>query len=558
MINKIFDSQLLWIVIILGLITSCEQEDNIIGSSIVGGNAANFEQAYIDLTATTMGGDTIRSDRGAQINATIGAFSDPVFGMSKSSYYTQVRLGSLNPQFGENAEVDSVVLSIPVYAKTDTITFSRKLYNTSYVLKKENNDCSISETRKQYLKNVEYKMDSVYGDRNANMTLNVYRVTENMGTIDSVYYSNKNFNVGELFGSKTINDNVIRTTIVQYIEKNGDSNSNAKKDSTVIYDDRMPMIKVRLDGMKSFVQNEIVNKQGSANLSDQISFISNVLKGIKIEVAENNGFVFNIIPSNMSLIAYVSSKNPQFVDANGNGVHDDDEGCTVSTVLPKKQDVFNFMVGSSLTSNSSNYYNVTQNEIKNTNGTIQNVSSVAYLKGMGGAKVKLSLKPEQVEQIRDNIKNKGWVINEAHIKVYPETGIQAGRALPTNLHLYNYTQKSVLSDYGSAVTPKEYSEIQAFPYVQIAPPYNQNEGYYMLRCTEFFKNIVEKNAPIDELMLEMGAFVGYNVSEYFYRPSSPFASDRIFNPYRLAIVGPNPDGGNMSKKLQLEIYYSKK
>ncbi len=46
----------------------------------------------------------------------IGAFSEPVFGGQKVSYFTQVRLSSYNPDFGKNPVVDSVVLTLkPLY-----------------------------------------------------------------------------------------------------------------------------------------------------------------------------------------------------------------------------------------------------------------------------------------------------------------------------------------------------------------------------------------------------------------------------------------------------------
>lgn len=553
MINKIFDSQFLWIIVLLGFITSCEQEDNLVGYNIVGDNAAHFQKTYVGLSTENILADTLRSDRKLQVNGTIGAFSDPLFGTTKSAFYSQVRLGTLNPQFGQDAKVDSVVLSIPVYAiSSDSVDYQRKLYKTQYTLDHKDGKCTIKDTLTQYMKTVKYKMDSVYGNRDATMTLKVHRVIENMGSIDSTYFSNRNFETGELFGSKTIDDKVVRNTIIQY-------NSNSKKDSTVVSQDVSPVIKFNLEGMRALVQEEIVNKKGSANLSDQISFITNVLKGIKIDVAENDGFIFNIVPSEISLVAYISSKNPSFIDQNGNGINDDDEACAVSTVKPRVTETLNFIVGSSTVVNSNKFYNVTQNAIQNFGGSMQSGTgnqSVAYLKGMGGAKLILALNPTQIEEIRDNIRNKGWVINEAHIKVFPASNAQGGLPLPRYLHLYNHSQNTVISDYQSAIASIDFPKQQGFPYAQISIPYDKEKGYYLLRCTEFIKNIVENNEPIDDLMLEMGNFIGMGPNDVFFKPSSPFYSDRLYNPYRLAITGANPVSNNADKKLQLEIYYS--
>ncbi|MGI9526190.1 MAG: DUF4270 family protein [Weeksellaceae bacterium] len=555
MIKKVFGSQVVWILVMLGVVISCEQEDNLVGYNIVGDNAANLEKAYVTLSTHNILADTVRSDRYMQTNATIGVFNDPVFGMAKSSYYSQVRLGTLNPKFDDNARVDSVVLSLPVYAITkDTVSYSRKLTNTLYTLSKKDNNCSIQDTLTQYLRSVTYKMDSLYGNDKANMTLRVHQVTENMGTIDSVYYSNKTFKTGALFGSKLINNEVLRNTLVQY-------RTSVAKDSTIVSEDKSPSIKLKLDGMRDFVQNHIVDQQGSSNLSDQISFISNVLQGIKIDVAENDGFIFNISPSDLKLTAYISSKNEAFTDQNGNGIDDSDEACGVSVIKPRKTETFELIVGSSLSNQSSKYYNVSQNAIAHTNGSMQSGANMntAYLQGMGGAKLKLSLDPSQIEMIRDNVKNKGWVVNEAHIKVFPATSTQNGLALPKYLNMYNATNKTVLPDYGANPTSSNPSDLQTgFPYQQISLPYNSEKGFYLLRCTQFIKNMVEKNESIDDLMLEMGNYVGLSPQELFDRPTSPFNTDRLYNPYRLAIFGSNPNDADTAKKLQLEIYYSTK
>jgi len=42
----------------------------------------------------------------------LGKYNDPIFGVSKASIYTQLRLSAANPSFGTNAQLDSVVLSL--------------------------------------------------------------------------------------------------------------------------------------------------------------------------------------------------------------------------------------------------------------------------------------------------------------------------------------------------------------------------------------------------------------------------------------------------------------
>lgn len=556
MIKRNFNWALLTgILMLLGFI-GCEQEDRFVGSNVVGDGSAQFHRAYVDLLAQTLGPDTLRADRSSLQNATIGAYDEPVLGRNKSYFYSQVRLGVTNPEFGENAVVDSVILSIPVFAQTtDTLATERRLVSTNYSIENNDTGCSITDTLSIYQTRFKFAMDSIYGNRNSVMTLQVYRVTESLQTVDSARYSNQAPATGELFGSGQINSEVFRSYTSQFRSINSDN------DSTVLASDTSAAIRLHLNGMKDFVQQNVVNMEGSVDLGDQISFINNVLKGIRIGVAEDNGFLFNFNPSNISITAYVSADNPDFTDANGNGIHDSEENCPVGVMKPRVTTEFNFITGSSMASESgSKFYNVVNSYIDNGPGTVmynQTGQPVNYIEGMGGAKVRLSLNPQQIEAIRDSVRNNDWVISQAHFKVYPDLSAQGNWPIPQYLHAYNFTRKALLPDYGNPTTIATENP-QAFPFVQISRPYDYDQGYYMLRVTEFIKNIIEDNEPVDDLAIAMGNYIGSSTADYFYVPRDAYFTSQVFNPYRLAIVGTNPSGANEAKKLRLEIFYNKR
>lgn len=101
--------------------------------------------------------DSIRTDE-TSYNL-LGYYNDPVFGKHTAGFYTQIRLSSNAPSFGENPHVDSLVLSL------------------------------------------RYK--SYYGDTLAPQSIKVYRIAEDIYK-DSSYYSNRELHItGELLGSKT-------------------------------------------------------------------------------------------------------------------------------------------------------------------------------------------------------------------------------------------------------------------------------------------------------------------------------------------------------------------
>ncbi|MDO5656496.1 MAG: DUF4270 family protein [Flavobacteriaceae bacterium] len=554
MIKRNYGWALLTGLIMIFSLMSCEQEDRFVGYNVVGEGAAGFHNAYVELLATTLGPDTLRTDRKLLQNAVIGVYDEPILGKNKAYFYSQVRLGTLNPQFGTNAVVDSVVLLIPAYSKkNDTIATEHRLINTRYGLSNTDNSCTVTDTIYTYETRRKFRLDSIYGNRNSVMTLQVHRVTQSLQSIDSAKYSNQSHSIGELFGSMQFNAEA-------FTRSTADVHSSSRSDSTLLVNELNPVVRMKLDGMKDFVQQNIVGAQGSSSLGDQVSFLNQVLQGIRIGVAEENGFLLTFNPANINLIAYISSDNASFTDENGNGIDDTEEDCPVHTIKPRKNETLNFIIGSSLSEMSgSKYYNVVYSQIFNEAGSVvynQTNQPVNYLEGMGGAKVKLSLDPQQIEAVRDSVRNNNWVISQAHFKVYPDLSAQGSWPIPQYLHVYNYTNGKLIPDYG---TPQGFTSgnVQAFPFLQISQPYDATKGYYLLRVTEFIKNIVEGNAAIDDLALNMGNYIGNSGSDYFYSPPNAWFSNQAYNPFRLAITGTHPSS-NPSHKLQLEILYNKR
>lgn len=111
----------------------------------------------ISLVTYTVLEDSLRTDETAY--NLLGSYFDPIFGRHTAGFYTQVRLSSNAPSFGNAPVLDSIVLSLAY--------------------------------------------QSYYGDTLAPQSVKVYRVNENFYK-DSSYYSNQELQItGELLGSKT-------------------------------------------------------------------------------------------------------------------------------------------------------------------------------------------------------------------------------------------------------------------------------------------------------------------------------------------------------------------
>lgn len=535
-------------LISLAVFTACEQEDKYVGSAIVGDNAAQFNIAHVDVTATTLPSDTIKTNREMLFNAVIGVFDDAVFGKSKSSYYTQVRLSELSPEFGGNPIVDSVILSIPTfYNKKDTLEHENYLFKKTYKVKvSDDKSCEITDTVYHYRNDIKYRIDSIYGKKDSQITLKVERVTESMKITDSIKYSNMNLATSETFGEKKIDNKAWLRQVITYLKKD------KKGDSAVILDDKKPIIRIKLDNLKAFMQNNVFNEAASSNLGDQVSFINNVLQGIKISAVEENGFLLNFNPSEMKLTAYYTTDNDKFVDENNNGVHDEEENCPEQQTLKRINKSFDFIVGNTtrIPQRSIADYNVAFSSFEHSGGSLDYTNSQTnYVAGLGANKIKIEFNKTQMEAIKDSILNNNWVITEAHFKVFPDNNIQGDLPIPTYLYSYNYTENKLLPDFGLG---NNNSGFGGFPANTINVAYDKEKGYYMLRVTKFIKDVLEENVSLDDLAIEMGSYLLLDSG----KPKDAFYSNRVFNPFRLAIKG--PESLDNDKKLQLEIYYNKK
>lgn len=146
---RIFGAKL-FLILLAGIsisITSCD-ESSVIGLDVQPPNDL-LNVSYIDTTTLitkTMLVDSLRSDETiialANIsngtpgeNVLIGNYTDPVFGKTTASLYTQVKLSSINPLFGTSPTVDSVVLSLvygpSYYGKTQHVPQNVNVYQVS-------------------------------------------------------------------------------------------------------------------------------------------------------------------------------------------------------------------------------------------------------------------------------------------------------------------------------------------------------------------------------------------------------------------------------------------
>lgn len=479
------------------LLWNCESEADNLGSQFFNG-ADGTVQTYPVIAYNVNNNDSIRSDASKLSNASLGAFTEPAFGTQKASYVTQVRLGSYAPDFGKNAVVDSVVMVMrPSYAadSATTKTYEDYTYPDGNPAKKVVNLYPVTR----------------YGKRNSKMTINIHEVTEFLGGAAEAVYSNRKVATGSLIGSKVFDGSITSVKIT----KKSDNSDLLSRDAS---------LRIGLD--KDFFQNKIVTKAGAAELSDASNFIR-YFKGLKISVAENDGFMFNFNPNDITMVMYYKYDNTS-------------NGTTTRT-----QGTFSFDLGATNAHFSQIDYDRKGSAVGAATYDAVAGEEKLFVQGMGGPGFGIKIPAETVSKIKELYKKENIAILSAKIKVFTDkTAWNNSYAKPA---YFTVKQKDSL---GFTADMKAMIGNPAFNLVK-ANKLNENPAYYEITITQSFKNMIEKEAANSDFIMNIGSYELAQNGAY----QGQAYNTRVYTPHRVVLVGTQPGNANSA---QLNIIYTKK
>ncbi len=506
-------------------LTSCEDEIGL-GSGLVGGDAEGNVTSY-DVLAYNTYTDSIRSDQKVLQNALLGVYEDNVFGKTNASFVTQLRLNTTTPSFGTNARVDSVNLIIPVYTISDSDSVVTDTINLSKPgIKPEDTDTIlISKT---------YKVDSIYGNRNASMKINVREINTVLYT-DQIYYSKSASGAEDyidvaptILGSATVGDKVRNITIKQ---KNSDSE---------IYTES---VGYKISLSKEYFQEKIINNQNTGGLSDYATFLRNVIKGFHFS-AEDQGFLFAFNPSNLELKMYYSYDSTTDASTRENSTSTFNlTSFWASTQGP------NVQVAQLEHSGKSGEFLNNLNPSYKTTG-----SPRLYLNGADGTRINVKFPEDQIARLKQDAQTNNWTIIGAKLKFYIDES-------------YNFPKPGFIlawneyEDEGTKVNAL-YSDLinyyNAYPNTVHFNPFVGNNDYYTIDISLHIKDMIEKGKVFldQDMIVTMGNFL-LSTSDYSTLYSTnPLYRNTISNPGRVVLHGNASE--NVDKKLKLLVYYANK
>lgn len=417
----------------------------------------------------------------------IGKYNHPQFGNSYANFVGQMVPADYNHDFGDNVELDSVILSIPYYSRAiDT---------------DENLD-------------VTYEIDSVYG--NNPIKISIYKNNFFLRSFDpfqSFDSSQNYFTNGSLSNNEQIDISQLEGQLLfeidDFVPNANQINLTAVDTSgeTYISQKLAPALRFKLNNPNNnFWETLFFNNEGLPNLSNEPDF-KEFFRGlyIKTEGLNSSGsmMLLNLASSNAKLTIHYTSDNE---------VVNNDTGSTDDNLTNQHEYVLNF---------SGNLVNIFENEnLVDVNGTnTVDGNENIYLRGGEGIITTLDLfsgslindNGEEISEFDhfkdffyDNISDSPKrLINEAYIEFYVNQNF-INSDEPERIFIYNYEQNTALIDYflDQSVSSTTINAKINHLVPLIKDSLNDNRGVkYKIRITEHLNNLVLRDSSNSKLGL---------------------------------------------------------
>jgi hypothetical protein len=273
-------------LIILGLIITlfvgCENEFIELDSDLINRDVAtsfNIDSVEYDVISYTVPLEPVQTN-GLPMNY-LGVFNDPNYGKSTHSFVSQLNYSELNPNFGENTVLDSVILYLPYFSTASGINDEGAL---------------------------EYDLDSIFG--NGPFDLSIYESNYFMRSFDpngnfgdeQTYFSNRSASATEPIGEDVLMGPVIMPAKEINVKNTAIYLRNNDGDTTQTLS---PGIRIKLDSL--YWKEKIIDMAGSTELSNATNF-NEYFRGIyfKADAVSDKGALLglNLNNPNASIVLH--------------------------------------------------------------------------------------------------------------------------------------------------------------------------------------------------------------------------------------------------------------
>ena len=516
-------------------ISACERDLEDIAVDLAGQRPFGVGDSIIEVIAYNVSRDSNRTDNNDDIKvplALFGVHRDNDFGRLRSNLASQVSLPFNGADFGENAVIDEVVVTLPYYYTRDG---QQDAVDPETGLPVTNED---GDT----LKVPNFLLDSVYGNRDVEFQARVFELGTFLNTLDpedptrsKTYYSNRDFELKDLLYEGSFKTD--RNDTVLYVERrflDGDESTLDDID-TVKLDPLAPAIRFRLD--KEFFRNRFVNHDNPVDFDNNDNFVR-YFRGLYFDAQGEDGALMNLTLNPATLTIYYTADEigDELLneDLNYNGI----EGETDILIKRKKTMVFPF--GGVYASSYQRDYGGTALQNYLLNPDMVNGEPSLYVQGASGTEAIIELFSEES---LEKLKAKNWLINEANLIFYLD-GEQS--QVPNQLFLYKKDYNSFLEDYyDRRFGPDVFGG-------DLEYDSDGNPERYKFRITNYLTQVLSTSDPKKLSKLALKNYVSTDQPNFALLDS--VLPNWNFIPKGVVLHGNRP--ATNEKRIVLEIFYS--
>ena len=516
------------VIVLISSFIACDKDFVSLDSDIINNdNATHFitESMKFDVVTYTKKLDLVQTNNLPIYQ--LGVFNDAVYGTTTASVVTQIANEALEREFGENLVMDSVVLTIPYFSRSVSLTEE-------------------GETL--------YELDSVFGETPIKLSIfeNNYFIRDfdpsSISNDRQKYYSDGSSGIDQISQAQLEGELLFESN--DFVPSNKEI---VLKDTAGVITERIPPA-MRLKLNEEFWVQKIIEKEGEPELSNLNNF-KNYFRGIYFKAEANNSegnlSLINFNNSSANIIMYYTIDDP-----------------TVGVGLRVGRSYqFTF------TGNRVNFISE-PTSIKPDGDNINGDENLFIKAGQGSLAVidlftgviqdpDSGLDVSQLDYFKS--KNGKWLINEANLVFYVNQNLIQGQKEPDRIYLYNLENKTPLADYYidpslNSADPTNSRTIHLGKLIRVGDDPNGLGIKYKIRVTEHLKNILLKDSTNVKLGLSISTNVDIESSSQQYNiltnddlvNKTPLSS--IITPYGTVLYGNNTT--NNEKKVYLEIYYT--
>ena len=542
--------------------------------------------------------------------AQLGMINHPVFGKSEASIVTQIAIrpdlffGNLKQNFenqsdgsnpdiiDEEEKVKEVFLEIPFFSNTkdsdndgvidsldadpndpasnsdgdeltDIVEFQSGLNPLSSdsdgdgILDHNDNDNSAYDSE-----NSVYDIDSIYGNRNSEFTLQVHELTYYLNDYDpltnfqssQIYYSNRDYYTEGFVGAKLFDGRIkLNFDEIRFYYNEDDPDTPDIDETTQVENRLTPRLRIPLD--PNFFQEKLIDLEGTESLLSEISYQKD-MRGLIIrgENFSDDLYMLLDIQNAEIKISY------EFKDNNTQGTLEDLTDDTIE-ILER-----NFSLGL-----GGAFLNVLKNEVfessinkriadsKNNIPTDKLFIQSSRLHG----KIRLfSNEDPNVNEQLNSIRDENLLVNQANLIFHVDPEVPVEQYTAQRLYLFNLNNGAPMIDYFSDGSTSNFGT-NANKGVfggKLELDENGNPSQYKFNITNHISNIIRN----DSLNYDLGMTVTANIDtpsiirainqDEDQEIRYPLAS--TLNPLGTVLIGSHPDSLQFDKRVRLELIYS--